>query len=686
MATIPPTPRTNKFTVPSLTAGPFNVGFRLFENSALTVYLDGVKSTAFSVTATYANGYSDAATITFSTAVASGVEVLIDGTMTPRRQYNYLNGDPQLVAKMNIELGRLWASVSEIAMQVGRSLRGLESNDPLPEIDWAKVLAAGDNAIAAQEAADDAAQSAADAAATVTAQIGEATHDRILATILRHAKDQFQNTEVMGLRRSFQLLQDPYSGDELSDDTDEPYPATLNSTAGGKALQYLARVALTYPSRTAALMPFVEEFADTLISLQWDVHGRAIDGGFALASSSSTASTFGTATAGLGLLYAYRLTGAQRYLIAAIKAANFVMMMNDPNPVYLELYGETPIPNRTVGGVTFDGFCDLVQSDDVINITSTTWNIVACKFLHEMFVTTETPEYQTVADAALEFYSHGALQFYDLFAIENNSPTAHVGIRWNLSTRLDLADHKWHSLGELTTSNTPGAFATTGTVAAVAGTSVTLAASASAADGAYVGMVLDTLTGTGELQGRKITAYNGTTKVATIEKVFLDAIDTSTTYRIGHGVNSVGTDQVEYGMGTLHAMGWPEAELTAAYEEIMSWPTTSTGSFGAAFNPRICLAGYLRVNSGIYGGDGRHFGSYYDGQGGGAWLAMKFSIAPADYLLALDLVRVIPDRAALLDENFNTIFGVTSGRATKGIIPLALAGSALLDVFEMMEA
>lgn len=58
----------------------------------------------------------------------------------------------------------------------------------------------------------------------------------------------------------------------------------------------------------------------------------------------------------------------------------------------------------------------------------------------------------------------------------------------------------------------------TGSAQAGAVRSITLAAGASSVDGFHVGMQLNTTSGTGTGQSRIITAYNGTTKVATVDR------------------------------------------------------------------------------------------------------------------------------------------------------------------------
>lgn len=126
MATIPATPRTNLITLASPSAGPFLVGFRLFEDDALKVHVDGAVSTDFTVDATYVSGFDDAATITFGSTLATSTVVQIDGDMTPARDDDYLNG-PGLTALMNIEQGRVFAMLSELKMLLDRAVLGLSA-------------------------------------------------------------------------------------------------------------------------------------------------------------------------------------------------------------------------------------------------------------------------------------------------------------------------------------------------------------------------------------------------------------------------------------------------------------------------------------------------------------------------------------------------------------------------------
>lgn len=187
MATVANTPRTTTYTLASAGTGPYLTGFRVFEEDAISVYVNGAISVDWVMTTTFLDGYDDNTSITFGTALEIGDVIQIDGAQPAYRDYDYLNGDPGLSRKLNIELGRLWASVSEIAMQAGRSVRTLASVEPsIPEEDSVLIWQGGqfvsgptaDEIANAQDAAVAAAASAvaaADSAAEILALTADAT-------------------------------------------------------------------------------------------------------------------------------------------------------------------------------------------------------------------------------------------------------------------------------------------------------------------------------------------------------------------------------------------------------------------------------------------------------------------------------------------------------------------------------
>ena len=71
-----------------------------------------------------------------------------------------------------------------------------------------------------------------------------------------------------------------------------------------------------------------------------------------------------------------------------------------------------------------------------------------------------------------------------------------------------------------------------GTAQAGAASAITLAATASAVDDTYNGMLVEITGGTGDGQTAKITDYNGTTKVATVSAAWGTAPDVTSTYAV----------------------------------------------------------------------------------------------------------------------------------------------------------
>jgi hypothetical protein len=165
MATVSSAPRTTTFTTVSTTAGPFNITFRLFDTDSLDVYLSGVRTTAFTVNASFSNGFTDDATVTLNTPVSSGTQIIIDGALTPQRATTYLAAEPQLTAKLNIELARIWSGLSEVKRDSERAVRGFSAIDPTENA----LEAVEDATAAAAAAAASAEQAAAYAAATGSA-------------------------------------------------------------------------------------------------------------------------------------------------------------------------------------------------------------------------------------------------------------------------------------------------------------------------------------------------------------------------------------------------------------------------------------------------------------------------------------------------------------------------------------
>lgn len=78
------------------------------------------------------------------------------------------------------------------------------------------------------------------------------------------------------------------------------------------------------------------------------------------------------------------------------------------------------------------------------------------------------------------------------------------------------------------------AVSVTGTAQAGGASSITLASGASAVDGEYVGLSIKLTSGTGSGQTNIITAYNGTTKVATVQTAWATPPDNTSAYAIAY--------------------------------------------------------------------------------------------------------------------------------------------------------
>ena len=124
MVTVAKTPRVTTIVPSVQSAGPFFIGFRLFDRDAVDVYLDGARATGFTVGATFSGGFDDNATITLNSPVAAGTVIRIDGSMRSGRASGYQPTDPSVIQKINVELGRIWASLLELRRDANRALRG----------------------------------------------------------------------------------------------------------------------------------------------------------------------------------------------------------------------------------------------------------------------------------------------------------------------------------------------------------------------------------------------------------------------------------------------------------------------------------------------------------------------------------------------------------------------------------
>lgn len=90
----------------------------------------------------------------------------------------------------------------------------------------------------------------------------------------------------------------------------------------------------------------------------------------------------------------------------------------------------------------------------------------------------------------------------------------------------------FNSSGQVTPIAAESNVLRTGTAQAGTTTTITLDSGASATDGSYVGHSLILISGTGSTSARQVTAYNGTTKVATVNRAWGTAPNNTTVFVI----------------------------------------------------------------------------------------------------------------------------------------------------------
>lgn len=442
---------------------------------------------------------------------------------------------------------------------------------------------------------------------------------KIVNFMIQRNPDMRGNSLINGMRRSVQPRRSTGLTYEDSLDVNdgdaggETFPSGFaNTTAAALTMEFLSRYVIKYPQFSGQVTPYIKEIGRFLLSMQVMDQSMARFGGFALAINDQTASSFGAGIIGKALLKAWEATGDADYLAACVRAAQFLAVCHSPNEPYDAIYSETPIPVETEN-MGFKGFCDTIGSTDVISITSTTWNLVAADFLHQLYLVTGTASYETIAMAARDWMDHGVIEGRDYFALKNAAPSSKVSTTWPNNSAHSYADGAWHRAGDA---------------------------------------VLPYPTGT------------------------------------------VGTDQIEYGLDSLYSLDYDENVLRDLYEYYRDLPSHDTGSaesivFSPAYNGAICFTGFWRLDWVEYIGPDPQppknvaYGSYYDSQGAGTLGYFKQQLAPADFALSLPMLLVVVDRGSLLKADLSTRYSTGIGFTyyTKGVIPIAKAGIALLRCF-----
>ena len=129
MATVAKDANTSTQTLGASGVGPYPVGFRIFDTDGIDVYLNGEKTTAFTLNASFAGGFDDAATITFDTSQSAGTVVRIERNLNPFRGADLTVSSTDLIGKLNNEFARIWACLADVHRDIRRAPRTLADID-----------------------------------------------------------------------------------------------------------------------------------------------------------------------------------------------------------------------------------------------------------------------------------------------------------------------------------------------------------------------------------------------------------------------------------------------------------------------------------------------------------------------------------------------------------------------------
>lgn len=123
MTTIPASTRTTKVTLATATAGPFDIDFRIVASDSVRVWVNGVERFDWDIEPGVITDFTDDAAITFTAPLEAGDVLDIAGYFPVMRGTDYLNGDPGLIRRLNLELAHLWAVHQENRRDADRAIK-----------------------------------------------------------------------------------------------------------------------------------------------------------------------------------------------------------------------------------------------------------------------------------------------------------------------------------------------------------------------------------------------------------------------------------------------------------------------------------------------------------------------------------------------------------------------------------
>lgn len=280
-------------------------------------------------------------------------------------------------------------------------------------------------------------------------------------------------------------------------------------------------------------------------------------------------------------------------------------------------------------GTNADELVDLIW-DEVLNAAAHNVASSAGRRLREIsagIVITGTAQAGSTNTITLASGASSTNGIYDPGLVRIDSGTgagqSRLIIDYNGTTKVAVVDRDWRvapdATSEYTVIASPNLLSTNeGLAQAGTSTSITLNSSASSVDNTYVGQTVVIRTGTGQDQSRIISAYNGTTKVATVAQAWTTTPTSASAYMILPTGRTlvVGTES-----GALTASSFAANSLTAsalaadAVAEIQSGLATASALATAAGYidteiadiqsrlPAALVGGRIDANVGAISGD-----------------------------------------------------------------------------------
>lgn len=115
--------RYTRYSLASNQAGPFLIGFPLFDVDRLIVYVNEIARTDFSLTTDFSDGVDIAATLTFDLSLESGDVVEIYGDMRADKEREVLAGDADATSAIQLQIARHSAIMQELQRDMQRSIK-----------------------------------------------------------------------------------------------------------------------------------------------------------------------------------------------------------------------------------------------------------------------------------------------------------------------------------------------------------------------------------------------------------------------------------------------------------------------------------------------------------------------------------------------------------------------------------